>query len=31
MPYGFERLTALLRDAGRAVNVKQVDQIWRRD
>lgn len=29
--YGYRRITALLRDAGWAVNVKRVERIWRRD
>ncbi|EPX87796.1 HTH-like domain protein, partial [Rubellimicrobium thermophilum DSM 16684] len=29
--YGYRRITALLREAGWAVNVKRVEQIWRRE
>ena len=29
--YGYRRITALLRDAGWAVNVKRVERIWRRE
>ena len=29
--YGYRRITALLRNAGWAVNVKRVERIWRRD
>ena len=29
--YGYRRITALLRDAGWAVNVKRDERIWRRD
>ena len=29
--YGYRRITALLREAGWAVNVKQVERIWRRE
>ncbi len=29
--YGYRRITALLREAGWAVNVKRVERIWRRD
>jgi putative transposase len=29
--YGYHRITALLRNAGWAVNVKRVERIWRRD
>lgn len=29
--YGFRRITALLREAGWAVNVKRVERIWRRE
>jgi len=29
--YGYRRVTALLREAGWAVNVKRVERIWRRD
>jgi transposase InsO family protein len=29
--YGYRRITALLRDAGRAVNRKRVERIWRRE
>ena len=28
--YGYRRITALLRDAGWAMNVKRVERIWRR-
>ena len=28
--YGYRRITALLREAGWAVNVEPVDRIWRR-
>jgi transposase InsO family protein len=29
--YGYRRITALLREAGWAVNVKRVERIWRRE
>ena len=29
--YGYRRITALLRDAGWAVNRKRVERIWRRE
>ena len=29
--YGYRRITALLREAGWAVNVKRIERIWRRD
>lgn len=29
--YGYRRITALLRDAGWAVNCKRVERIWRRE
>ena len=29
--YGYRRITALLREAGWAVNAKRVERIWRRD
>ncbi len=29
--YGYRRITALLRDAGWAVNAKRVERIWRRE
>jgi transposase InsO family protein len=29
--YGYRRITAMLRDAGWAVNVKRVERIWRRE
>jgi putative transposase len=29
--YGYRRITALLRDAGWAVNPKRVERIWRRE
>ena len=29
--YGYRRITALLRNAGWAVNVKRVERIWRRE
>ncbi len=29
--YGYRRITAMLRDAGRAVNAKRVERIWRRE
>ena len=29
--YGYRRITALLWEAGWAVNVKRVERIWRRD
>ena len=29
--YGYRRITALLREAGCAVNVKRVERIWRRE
>ena len=29
--YGYRRITAMLRDAGWAVNAKRVERIWRRE